>query len=166
MSKKTLCVVGHPNFQHSKINSTIAKMIATKGIDLHILSDVHSNYQFDVTAEQATITAYEKIVFLFPLYWYSVPSLLKKWIEDVCQYGWAYGDTFALEGKEIVFCVTNGANRNKYDAPGKNIEAFLLPLQETMLYMKMTNLRIANIYSHEIEDRNVVEDKLARILSE
>ena len=33
----------------------------------------------------------EHVVLLFPVYWYSAPSLLKEWIDVVLEHGWAFG---------------------------------------------------------------------------
>jgi glutathione-regulated potassium-efflux system ancillary protein KefF len=34
---------------------------------------------------------WQKIVWLTPVYWYSVPSMMKRWIDQVLALGWAYG---------------------------------------------------------------------------
>ena len=43
---------------------------------------------------QVALVAADTIVFQFPFYWYSVPPLLKEWIDLVLEHGFAYG----LEG--------------------------------------------------------------------
>lgn len=50
----------------------------------------------DVLKEQARFDRADAVVFVFPLYWWWMPGLLKGWIDRVFQVGWAYG--FNSEG--------------------------------------------------------------------
>jgi len=53
----------------------------------------------DVTAEQARIDNADALVLVFPVYWWSMPGLLKGWIDRVFANGWAYEET--AEGKVV-----------------------------------------------------------------
>jgi NAD(P)H dehydrogenase (quinone) len=44
----------------------------------------------DVLAEQARIDRANALVLVFPVYWWSMPALLKGWIDRVFTNGWAY----------------------------------------------------------------------------
>lgn len=44
----------------------------------------------DVAAEQARIDRADALVLVFPVYWWSMPGLLKGWIDRVFTNGWAY----------------------------------------------------------------------------
>jgi NAD(P)H dehydrogenase (quinone) len=46
----------------------------------------------DVAAEQARISRADAIVLVYPVYWWSMPGLLKGWIDRVFTNGWAYDD--------------------------------------------------------------------------
>ncbi|RXT24192.1 NAD(P)H dehydrogenase [Rhizobium leguminosarum] len=46
----------------------------------------------DVTAEQARIDRADALVLVYPVYWWSMPGLLKGWIDRVFTNGWAYDD--------------------------------------------------------------------------
>jgi len=46
----------------------------------------------DVAAEQARIDKADALVLVFPIYWWSMPGLLKGWIDRVFTHGWAYED--------------------------------------------------------------------------
>ena len=50
----------------------------------------------DVRAEQARIDRADALVLVYPVYWWSMPGLLKGWIDRVFSNGWAYD-----EGPEI-----------------------------------------------------------------
>jgi putative NADPH-quinone reductase len=43
----------------------------------------------DVLAEQARIDRADALVLVFPIYWWSLPGLLKGWIDRVFVNGWA-----------------------------------------------------------------------------
>ncbi|CDZ44620.1 NAD(P)H-dependent oxidoreductase [Neorhizobium galegae] len=53
----------------------------------------------DVTAEQARIDRADVLVLVYPVYWWSMPGLLKGWIDRVFVNGWAYDDA---EGAKVV----------------------------------------------------------------
>lgn len=48
----------------------------------------------DVAAEQARIERADALVLVYPVYWWSMPGLLKGWIDRVLTNGWAYDDSF------------------------------------------------------------------------
>ncbi|MBB4440414.1 MULTISPECIES: NAD(P)H-dependent oxidoreductase [Rhizobium] len=46
----------------------------------------------DVAAEQARLDRADALVLVYPVYWWSMPGLLKGWIDRVFTNGWAYDD--------------------------------------------------------------------------
>lgn len=110
----------------------------------------------DVEAEQGKLRAADLIVFQFPLWWYSMPAIMKGWIDRVFESGFAYdvidpetgrarkyGDG-GLAGKRALALVTAG------DRPGSlaprgisgSIEDVLWPLLHgTFWYTGMQALR-------------------------
>ncbi len=46
----------------------------------------------DVVVEQARIDRADALVLVYPVYWWSMPGLLKGWIDRVFTNGWAYDD--------------------------------------------------------------------------
>jgi NAD(P)H dehydrogenase (quinone) len=46
----------------------------------------------DVIAEQARIDRADTLVLVYPVYWWSMPALLKGWIDRVFTNGWAYDE--------------------------------------------------------------------------
>ncbi|MGC4119472.1 MAG: NAD(P)H-dependent oxidoreductase [Myxococcales bacterium] len=89
----------------------------------------------DVPAEQVRLLAHELIVLQFPLYWYSVPPLLKQWFDLVLTHGWAYGTGgTALRGKVLLAAVTTGGRETAYTPDGLNhhtLSEFLFPVEQT-----------------------------------
>ncbi len=57
----------------------------------------------------------DRIIVQGPLYWYSLPSLTMRWVEEVFTHGWAYGsEGKALAGKKVVVGITAGATKDAY----------------------------------------------------
>lgn len=46
----------------------------------------------DVAAEQARIDRADELVLVYPVYWWSMPGVLKGWIDRVFVNGWAYDE--------------------------------------------------------------------------
>jgi NAD(P)H dehydrogenase (quinone) len=46
----------------------------------------------DVVAEQARLDRADALVLVYPVYWWSMPGLLKGWIDRVFANGWAYDE--------------------------------------------------------------------------
>ncbi len=53
----------------------------------------------DVLAEQARIERADTLVLVYPIYWWSLPALLKGWVERVFSNGWAFD--YHADGKLI-----------------------------------------------------------------
>lgn len=63
----------------------------------------------DIRREQALLEQADLVIFQFPLWWYSIPALLKGYIDRVFSMGWAYGGGQALVGKKVLVSMTTGA---------------------------------------------------------
>lgn len=46
----------------------------------------------DIAAEQARVDRADALVLVYPIYWWSMPALLKGWIDRVFANGWAYDE--------------------------------------------------------------------------
>ena len=103
----------------------------------------------DVVAEQEKLKWADAVIFQFPLWWFSVPAILKGWFERVYAYGFAYGvgehsdnhwgDRYgqgSFQGKRALLSVTTGGWESHYSARGINgpIEDLLFPIQHGMLF--------------------------------
>lgn len=89
----------------------------------------------DIAAEQADLQWADHVIFQFPMWWYSVPAILKGWLERVMTIGFAYGrgkmfDTAGLSGtRAMVSCTTHGL-ATSYEPTGwhGDIDRVLWPL--------------------------------------
>lgn len=142
---KTLVILAHPNIERSRVNRRLIQEIRNHPeITVHELYASYPDWIIDVPREQELLEKHDRIVFQFPLYWYSTPPLLKKWQDDVLAYGWAYGSQGKkLQGKEFLVATTIGGRQEVYQAGGSNhfsMSEILRPLQATANMCKMIYL--------------------------
>ncbi|MGO4416695.1 NAD(P)H-dependent oxidoreductase [Cupriavidus sp. KB_39] len=103
----------------------------------------------DIAAEQDKLRWADAVIFQFPLWWFSMPAIMKGWVERVYAYGFAYGvgehsdarwgDRYgegSLKGKRAMLLVTTGGWDSHYSARGINgpIDDLLFPIQHGVLY--------------------------------
>jgi len=103
----------------------------------------------DIAAEQAKLKWADAVILQFPLWWFSMPAIMKGWVERVYAYGFAYGvgehsdarwgDRYGegnLAGKRAMLLVTTGGWESHYSARGINgpIDEVLFPIQHGILY--------------------------------
>ncbi len=110
-------------------------------LEVRSLYDLYPDFAIDVEAEQAAVARAEIVVWQAPLYWYSVPPLLKLWFDKVLAYGWAYGeDQHALAGKICLWVTTTGGDPHAFSIGGNHghpFDAFATPVQQTARFCKM-----------------------------
>ena len=69
----------------------------------------------EILKEQARVEWSDAIVFIFPLWWWSLPGMLKGWIDRVMSYGWAWldptnPDAGSLKSRKLLVMTTAGAS--------------------------------------------------------
>jgi glutathione-regulated potassium-efflux system ancillary protein KefF len=74
------------------------------------LYDLYPDFDIDAGTEQAALEGADLVALMHPLYWYSMPAMLKHWIDVVLADDWAHvgagGDR--LRGKECLWIATAG----------------------------------------------------------
>lgn len=120
---KTLIIVAHPNLAESRINRTWTEALrAMPDVTVHLLYEEYPDHQINIIREQALLDSHERIIFQYPLYWYSTPSLLKKWMDEVLEYGWAFGPGGEhLKDKEIGIAISTAGTAASYQPGGYNL---------------------------------------------
>lgn len=103
----------------------------------------------DIAQEQEKLRWADALILQFPLWWFSMPAILKGWVERVYAYGFAYGvgehsDTHwgdrygegTFTGKRAMLVVTAGGWEPHYSARGINgpIDDLLFPINHGTLY--------------------------------
>ncbi len=164
---KTLIVVAHPDLNHSVVNKKWLEELR-KHPDLYTIHKLYSTYPdwvIDIKKEQALIEAHEKIVLQFPVYWFSCPPLLKKWLDDVLTYGWAYGakSGYKMKDRKIALAVTAGIREQDYTPAGRyqySLEEILRPFEITTHYIRAQYSSFFAFYGTEYDpDGNNTELK-------
>lgn len=79
----------------------------------------HNAYAKDIEAEIAKVLAADLIVFTFPLFWMSVPAMLKGWLDRVFVSGIFYGGRRVygqggMQGKRALVAVTLGGREHMF----------------------------------------------------
>lgn len=103
----------------------------------------------DVRAEQEKLRWADAIIFQFPIWWFSMPAILKGWVERVYALGFAYGvgehsdkrwgDRYGegvLAGKRAMLIATAGGWDQHYGPRGINgpIDDLLFPINHGILF--------------------------------
>jgi NAD(P)H dehydrogenase (quinone) len=82
-------------------------------------SDGNKRYSDAVMAEMARIERNDAIALVFPVWWWSMPAMLKGWIDRVWNNGWAYGDRNLAGRRGVALCVAGtdqaGFQKRGYD---------------------------------------------------
>jgi glutathione-regulated potassium-efflux system ancillary protein KefG len=131
-----LLVLAHPALERSRANRAMARAVkAVPGVTFHDLYEVYPDFVVDVELEQQRLLTHDVIALQFPLYWYSMPALLKEWLDLVWLHGFAYGKKGdRLAGKRLFVACTTGGAQDLYGPEGGNrftMEEFLRPLEQT-----------------------------------
>ncbi len=75
---------------------------------------LNSTSSSDIRTEQEKVRRAELLIFQFPMWWYSVPAIMKGWIDRVLSYGFAYGGGASLQGKRALIATTTGGPEHSY----------------------------------------------------
>src|SRR5688572_30376340 len=135
-------VFAHPYPDRSRANRRLLEAASSiEGVQVRSLYDMYPGFDIDVQAEQASLEQANAIVWQHPMYWYSVPGLLKHWFDKVLVRGWAYGDgTMALAGKRCLWVTTTGGDEKAFRTDGIHghpFHSFVAPVEQTARFCGM-----------------------------
>ncbi|POR48791.1 NAD(P)H dehydrogenase (quinone) [Paraburkholderia eburnea] len=100
----------------------------------------------DVEEEQRKILAADAVILIFPLWWFSMPAIMKGWVDRVWAFGLAYGyqgagNTYrygegGFAGKRALLAVSVGGPEQDYSPRGINgpLEQLLFPVTHGTLF--------------------------------
>ncbi len=121
---KNLVIVGHHDFNNSVFNKQLVDKI--KNVPNTTINILDNTFKIDIAKEQKLLVEAENIILQFPLNWYSVPAVLKNYIDKVFAYGFAYGpEGDKLKNKKYLLSVTTGGPLPYYTPSGKNLRPVL-----------------------------------------
>jgi glutathione-regulated potassium-efflux system ancillary protein KefF len=167
-------IAAHPHLQHSHVTrAMIGAAARAPDVALRELYARYPDYLVDVQAEQAALAAARLVVWLHPIQWYSMPPLAKLWLDEVFEFGWAYGPRGdALRGKDLWLVTSTGGTEAAYHPAGHNrhfFDDFLIPYEQTAALTGMRWLPPLVLHgAHRVADADlaahaaVFADRLAR----
>lgn len=139
---KTLIVVSHPRKESLTMNiaQSIKKGILMNQGEVDFLdlyreefnpimwtedeadyTNINKTYSDTVLKEIERIKAVDNIIFVFPVYWHSLPAMLKGYIDRVFNYGFAYGNGNKLPVDTIRWVPLAGNIQTKYQKRGYDL---------------------------------------------
>lgn len=132
-----LFIVAHPYLERSRANRAVLGAVHDiPGLNVRNIYDLYPYFHIDVEEEQKHLLAHDLIVIQHPFYWYSMPALLKLWLDEVWLCGWAYGpEGDKLRGKKFLLSITAGGPEDAYSTDGYNrfpVETLLSPWAQTV----------------------------------
>ncbi|WP_300369818.1 NAD(P)H-dependent oxidoreductase [Brachyspira sp.] len=129
---KILLIFAHSHWKDSKVNSKLLQSIKDfDNVTIHNLSDIYNENKIskdNIKDEIELLKKSDKIIFQFPLYWFSTPSILKEWQDTVLSALLHSDDNKFLEGKSFQIITTTGGDKSHYDSLEFDINSLLSPI--------------------------------------
>src|SRR5262245_21808967 len=137
-----LLLFAHPYPDRSRANRRLLSAAqGLAGVAVRSLYDLYPGFDIDVAAEQSALRQAQAVVWQHPMYWYTVPSLLKHWFDKVLARGFAYGQGGdALTGKRCLWVVTTGGDEAAFSPQGMHrrpLDEFSPVVEQTALFCGM-----------------------------
>jgi glutathione-regulated potassium-efflux system ancillary protein KefF len=160
-----LLIYAHPYPQHSRATKALLDAVSDlPNVEIRSLYDAYPDFDIDVKAEQAALLRADLVVWLHPIYWYSVPAMLKHYFDVVLTLGWAYGEVDgmkgrALAGKQCLWVTTTGGPAASYAEDGAHqlpFAAYETPVRQTALFCDMAWMPPLTLHgAHVVSDDEV-----------
>lgn len=131
----TALILSHPNLAASTANRALLDAVRDlPGIELAHLEALYPEGPVDLEAETQRLLRADRIVFQFPMYWYSTPPLLKRWQDEVLTPILYFRPEVGarLEGKPLLVATTTAGEAEAYQEGGRNgftVEQLFMPLR-------------------------------------
>ncbi|KAK3083720.1 hypothetical protein FSP39_001996 [Pinctada imbricata] len=115
-----------------------------------------------IQAEQKKLKEADLVIFQFPVYWFSVPAILKGWFDKVFAVGVTHGfpdnvyENGLMKGKKAMLSLTTGATQEMYSTSGNHgdMNMILWPIQ--IHRRKLCLMRLAFVYSPRLPPSRLI----------
>lgn len=128
--KRVAVLLAHPNIKDSQANKALINSINDLNeVALYNLYEMPTEDVFNIDSWSRIVSHAKALVFQFPFYWMSAPSLLKQWQDDVFTH---LAKTPAVAGKPLLVVTTTGSDVDSYRSGGRNgfsVDELLRPYQ-------------------------------------
>lgn len=151
--KKLLIINGHEKFPYNegKLNRTLMGVIAETLKDQFDIKMSILQEGYTVAEERQKFLWADVIIFQMPVYWFSPPALLKKYMEDVYEYGVFYkgspdyGKGGLLTNKQYMLSTTWNSPASAFNDQngffaGKSVDDVLIAFHKTQEFIGMRKL--------------------------
>jgi NAD(P)H dehydrogenase (quinone) len=118
-------------------------------------------YSPEVRVEMARIEAAEATVIVFPVWWWSMPAMLKGWIDRVWNHGWAYGDGARYPHRKFWMLAVAGGTDAQFAKRGYDTAMATQIETGVLRYCGVEDARLAMLYG-TLEG----EDAIAAVLDQ
>lgn len=136
--KQVVILLAHPDIKSSQANKVLMDAVKEmEEVAIYNLYEMCPEDAYNIDLWSKIISQASALVFQFPLYWMSAPSLLKKWQDEVFTY---LAKTPAVAGKALLVAVTTGSEYSAYRSGGRNnftMDELLRPYQASALHAGM-----------------------------
>jgi NAD(P)H dehydrogenase (quinone) len=177
---KTLLVVAHP--RENSLTASVARIVAERlrknGHEIEYADLVREGfdpvlrerdepdwdnpdkqYSREVRQEMERIERNDASILVFPVYWWSVPAVMKGWIDRVWNNGWAYGER-EFPQRRVWMIGIAGNNAGEYANKGYQGAMHNQLTVGTLEYCGIAERRLELLYG-SIEGEEFVEQILA-----
>ena len=151
--KNILIINGHERFSYNegRLNMTLTlKMQEILSSQYTVKLSILQN-GWNIKEEQEKFLWANTVIFQMPVYWFSTPALLKRYMEEVYEYGVfykggsEYGSGGLLNGKKYMLSTTwnsplNVFGNKKSFFEGKIVDDILVPIHKTQQFIGMEPL--------------------------
>ena len=116
--RKVVILLAHPNMSlTASTNALFACDSLMLGVAVFNLYELSQEIVFNIDEWSKIISDASAVIYQFPFYWMSAPSLLKKWQDEVFTF---LSKTPAVAGKPLTVVTTTGSEYEAYRSGGRN----------------------------------------------
>lgn len=127
--------LGRDDFEHELVGHFKPQVEQVKAVN-------HVTFAPDVAAEIEKVQRADLLVFSFPMWWFSLPALLKGWVDRVFAMGVAYGgsvgrfETGGFQGRRAMLLFTTGSTEDMFGPGARDgeMDVILFHIQHGMFY--------------------------------
>ena len=131
--RKVVILLAHPNIKASQANKALIDAVSDiEGVAVFNLYELSEDIEWSKIISDTSAVIYQ-----FPFYWMSAPSLLKKWQDEVFTF---LSKTPAVAGKPLMVVTTTGSEYEAYRSGGRNrftTDELLRPYQGSAIHSGM-----------------------------
>lgn len=127
--------LGRSDFEHELVGHFKPQVEQVKAVN-------QGTFAPDVAAEIEKVQRADLLVFSFPMWWFSLPALLKGWVDRVFAMGVAYGgsvgrfETGGFQGRRAMLLFTTGSTEDMFGPGARDgeMDVILFHIQHGMFY--------------------------------